>query len=290
MSRSTAIALIIVCAALGTGCTQDGSQAKAPTDGADRITVVAGFYPLAEMAQQIGGRRVDVMNLTPAGAEAHDLELTPSQVDAVLDADVVLFAGGFQPALEEVTERRDGAPAIDLAADSGADPHFWLDPQRMVSAIPKVRTALTDADPASAGLFQRAAARYDDALADLHREFAAGLADCDRRTFVTAHEAFGRLAGAYDLRLESIAGLSPESEPDPERLSELADRIEELGVTTVFVEPLAPRDAAAALAREANVAIAELDPLESLRPGSEGDYMSVMRANLAVLRKALGCR
>lgn len=288
-SRHAAIALIIACAVLGPSCA-DEDRREGNSGGADRLTVVAGFYPLAELAEEIGGPRVNVLNLTPAGAEAHDLELTPSQVDAVLDADLVLFAGGgFQPALEEAAARRD-EPAVDLAAGSDSDPHFWLSPLRLVTAVPKVRTALSEADPRGSGQFQRAAARYGAALSDLHRDFSAGLADCDRRSFVTTHAAFGHLAEAYDLQQESIAGLSPESEPDPERLAELADRIDELGVTTVFVEPLAARGAAEALAREADVAIGELDPLESLRPGSDGDYFTVMRANLAALREALGCR
>lgn len=290
-SRSIAIALIIACAVLAVGC---GEGQPAGRDGAaagNRIAVVAGFYPLAELAEEVGGSRVDVVNLTPAGAEAHDLELTPSQVDAVLDADLVLFAGGgFQPALEEAAERRGEAPTLNLAPGPEEDPHFWLNPLKLVTAVPKVRTALSEADPPSAGLFQRAAARYGAALADLHSAFTTGLADCDQRTFVTTHEAFGHLAEAYDLRQESIAGLSPESEPDPDRLAELTDRIGELGVTTVFVEPLAPRGAAETLAREAGVDIAELDPLESLRPSSGDDYFAVMRANLAALRKALGCR
>ena len=290
-SPRTAIALIIAWAAVAAGCGRGDPAGREATADGDRIAVVAAFYPLAELAQEIGGERVDVENLTPAGAEAHDLELTPSQVDAVLDADLVLFAGGgFQPALEEAVERRGDDAAVDLASGPEADPHFWLNPLKLVRAVPTVSTALSDLDPPSAGIFQRAAARYGETLAELHNEFSAGLAECDRRTFVTTHEAFGHLAEAYDLQQESIAGLSPESEPDPDRVAELADRIEELGVTTVFVEPLAPRGAAEALAREARVDIAELDPLESLRPDGGEDYLAVMRANLAALRKALGCR
>src|SRR5688500_13507532 len=95
--RSTA--LIIACAALLSAC---APQRQGVGEGTQGITVVAGFYPLAELAHEIGGDRVEVINLTPAGAEAHDLELTPSQVDAVLDADLVLLVGGgFQPALEQ---------------------------------------------------------------------------------------------------------------------------------------------------------------------------------------------
>lgn len=246
---------------------------------------------MAELVHEIGGDRVEVVNLTPAGAEAHDLELSPSQVDGVLDADLVLYVGGgFQPALEKAVAQRADDAGIDLAAGSDGDPHFWLSPLRLISAVPKVRAALSAADPTAAQQFQAASTSYVARLQNLHEEFSDGLADCDRRTFVTTHAAFGLLAEAYDLRQESISGLSPESEPDPARLAELADQISELGVTTVFVEPLAPRGAAETLAREADVTIAELDPLETLRADSDDDYFSVMRANLAALRNGLGCR
>ena len=55
---------------------------------ASKRSVVAAFYPVAYAAQRIRGDRVDVTNLTPAGAEPHDLELNPDQIDKVLDADL----------------------------------------------------------------------------------------------------------------------------------------------------------------------------------------------------------
>src|SRR4051794_1684224 len=80
-----------------------------PAVAAPRTPVVASFYPIAWAAQQVGGNRVAVTNLTPAGAEPHDLELTPDQIDEVLDAEVVFDLGqGFQPAVEDATEQRDG--------------------------------------------------------------------------------------------------------------------------------------------------------------------------------------
>src|SRR5438034_10554303 len=79
-----------------------------------RRSVVANFYPVAYAAQRVGGNRVHVTNLTPAGAEPHDLELTPDQIDEILDADVVFDLGhGFQPAVEKAAEQRDG-PTVSL--------------------------------------------------------------------------------------------------------------------------------------------------------------------------------
>ena len=90
------------------------------------------------------------------------------------------------------------------------------------------------------------------------------------------------------LRQEAIAGISPEQEPDPRRLAELADLVHREHVTTVFTERLVSSRVARTLAREAGVKTAVLDPIEGVRSGD--DYLTVQRRNAAALHDALGCR
>jgi zinc transport system substrate-binding protein len=107
-----------------------------------------------------------------------------------------------------------------------------------------------------------------------------------------SHAAFGYLADAYDLDQEAISGVSPEAEPDPQRLAELRDVVSSEGVTTVFVESLVSPAVGETLAEEAGVTTAVLNPLEGLTPEqieAGEDYLSVMRANLEALRDGLGC-
>lgn len=293
------VPIIVVAAAVSllTGCTDTGDS----TNTGARLRVVAGFYPLAEAAEQVGGADVSVANLTPAGAEAHDLELSPSQVDLVLDADlVVLLGGGFQPALEAGVESRGGA-TLQLGPDAehgheevdGADPHVWLDPREYAEMAVEIGDALSELRPEKGDAIRARASDFAERLQTLHSEFERGLEKCDRRTIVTTHAAFGHLAEAYDLQQEGISGIDPASEPDPERLAELTDLLSESQATTVFVEPLASEAAAEVLAREAGVTTQQLDPLETLTAAhieKGGDYFSVMRANLAALRLGLGCK
>jgi zinc transport system substrate-binding protein len=128
----------------------------------------------------------------------------------------------------------------------------------------------------------------------LDDDFATGLADCEHDLVVTAHDAFGHLTARYDLRQEGIAGVSPDAEPNPDRLADLADLVEREGVTTIFTEELVSPKVARTLAREAGgVKIAVLNPLEGLtdRQVDDGaDYLSEMRENLGKLEVALGCR
>ena len=121
------IALTVAITAAGCGGASD-QKAEAPT-------IVAGFYPLAWVAEQLAGPRTHVVNLTPAGAEPHDLELSPSDVRKVSDADLVVYVGGgFQPALEDAVAQREG-PSLDVLRPGESDPHIWLDPVRFSQVI-----------------------------------------------------------------------------------------------------------------------------------------------------------
>ena len=97
----------------------------------------------------------------------------------------------------------------------------------------------------------------------------------------------------YGLTQVPIAGLSPDAEPDPGAIADIADVVRREGATTIFTESLAPPNVAEALARETGARVAVLDPVEGLTQeqiASGDDYVTVMERNLDTLRAALGCR
>jgi len=249
----------------------------------DEPTVVAGLYPLAWAVGQIAGDRHRVVDVTPPGAEPHDVELSPRDVEEILGADLVVYVGGgFQPAVEDAVELRDG-DSLDILA-GGSDPHVWLDPVRFAAVARRVGEAL---GRSAAG--ERLASR----LLELHREYEAGLAHCTRRTLVTTHAAFGRLAARYGLEQLALAGTSPEAEPTARDLEGLIEQVRASGATTVFSEPLASDRVPRTVAREAGLRVGVLDPVEGLTENgveAGADYLTVMRDDLEALREALGCR
>ena len=114
-----------------------------------------------------------------------------------------------------------------------------------------------------------------------------------RRQIVTSHAAFGYLAQRYGLEQVPLEGLSPEVQPSARGIEKLVRLVEQAGVTTVFFETLVSPKLAETVAREAGAQTAVLNPLEGLTDAqiaTGSDYFSVMRGNLAALRKALGCR
>jgi zinc transport system substrate-binding protein len=276
--------IVLVLIALVVGLTACGSDSTSSDDGSDRIHVVAAFYPLAWAVERVAGDTVELRNLTPPGTEPHDVELTARDVERMRSADIVLYlGGGFQPAVEDAVEGADGE-AIDLLVNPvGRDPHVWLDPVRFAEVVERVAAALDRPDAADEPVAE---------LRALDREFERSLARCQRREIVTAHEAFGYLARRYRLTQVAITGLSPEAEPTPQRLEEVIDRVRQTGATTVFFETLVSPRLAETVARETGARTDVLNPLEGLTEeeldGGEA-YLSVMRENLAALRKALGC-
>ncbi|HEX6263285.1 MAG TPA: zinc ABC transporter substrate-binding protein [Actinomycetota bacterium] len=285
--------MTISAALLASGC---GTEAA---DGVGGVVIVAGFFPLAEAAEIAGGDRVHVENLTPAGSDPHDVELATDEVDTILDAELLLYlGGGFQPGVEELAGRRDDI-SIDLLRDvdtlsegGEVDPHVWLDPIRYASVVERIGRALAEVDREGADAYLANAEAHAEEIRALDARFERRLAACEHDLLVVSHAAFGYLADRYGLRQEAVSGISPESEPDPQRLAELIDLVRAEGVTTVFTETLASPEVARTLAREAGVRTALLNALEGLTPEEEAageTYLSVMERNLETIAEGLGC-
>lgn len=290
-----------------TACSSQTSDTTASSDGSTAsLTVATAFYPLQFVAENVGGDLVEIVSMTPAGVEPHDVELSPATVRQLDSADLALYLSKFQPAVDDAisttgVEALDAAAVIELheaeehAEEEGEDshehgsedPHFWLNPALLATYADSVGEAFAAADPDNAQTYTANAATLRASLEDLDGQFSSGLAQCERDTIVTSHEAFGYLAEAYGLHQEGIAGLDPESEPSPARILELRDVILATGATTIFTEDAVSASVAEALASDVGVETTVLSPVETVADGD--DYIAVMTRNLATLEGALGC-
>jgi zinc transport system substrate-binding protein len=234
----------------------------------------------------------------------------------VQKADLVVYLSGFQPAVDQAVDQHTRGDVLDVAGaahleplgsgggddghdqshasaqtgGSALDPHFWLDPTRLAQVSTQVAEAMAKADPDAAGAFRERAATLAGELSALDADFHAGLARCASRDLVTSHTAFGYLAERYGLHQVGITGLSPEAEPDPRSLAAVATYVREHDVSTIYSETLVSPAVARTVARETGATTAVLDPIEGLTNASAGgNYLEVMRSNLAVLEKGQSC-
>jgi zinc transport system substrate-binding protein len=295
MSRGV-VASVVALLLLLTGC--DGI-AHDP-----RPQVVAAFYPLQFVAERVVGEHASVTGLTQPGVEPHDLELTVRQVARLSAADVGLYEKGLQPAVDRAMtingprHRVDVTDVVELRVDAaaehtieGTDPHFWQDPTLLARVATAFTRTMARVDPEHAEDYRRNDARLQSDLAALDAAYRSGTADCRTRTLVVSHDAFEYLGRRYGFHIVAIAGLSPDAEPSARHLAALADLVRTDGVTTVFSERLASPALARTLAGDVGVRTAVLDPVEGLASGDHhDDYLTLMRANLAKIRKANSCR
>jgi zinc transport system substrate-binding protein len=302
--------------ALGLGtlsaCSADGMAAG----NTDKFDVVASFYPMAYLAEQIGGDHVRVTTLTRPGQEPHDLEISARQTAQLQESDAVLYLRTLQPAVDSAVAQSGVRTKIDAASlttlethgsevgghaaahaeahegdegESGKDPHIWLDPVRYAEVADGVGTAFQKADPDHAADYRKNTADLVARLDALDTRYAEGLKGTRTKVFITTHAAFGYLAERYGLTEEAISGLDPESEPSAARIKELERTAEADGVSTVFYETLVSDKNARTVAGDSGLRTDVLDPVEGITDKSRGkDYIAVMDANLEALRTALG--
>ena len=301
-----------------TGCAAFSDDGGSATDGGGgaggKVKVAAAFYPLAFLAERVGGDRVEVTNLTSPGAEPHDLELTVKETAEIEDADLLLVEHGLQPAVDDAVGQVAGGTVLDAAdvvelmpadgdaeeeghseedghdhGDEDVDPHFWQDPTRMATLAEATAKDLAEIDPDHAEEYQANADSLVSDLTALDSAYAEGLAGCQRSTIVVSHDAFSYLE-KYGLQVEGIAGLSPDAEPTPADLARLQDLITSDGITTVFSERLVSQRLSQSLADDLGITTEVLDPIEGLSDETSGeDYLSLMEQNLAALETANGC-
>ena len=280
---------------------------SASPDG--RPTIVAAFYPLEYAARAIGGDAVDIVGLTPPGGEPHDLELSAAQVAEIASADLVLYVKGYQPAVDEAVAQQAADHSLDVSAgltllpaehaaghegepageEGATDPHVWLNPLNMAGIGTAITERLSASAPDGSAAFAANNERLGSEMATLNEQFTAGLASCRSRIMVVSHEAFAYLGSAYGFTQVGISGLSPDAEPSPARMRDVADLVTREGVTTIYYETLVDPKVAKTLADETGATSAVLDPIEGLVAGSAESYPTIMASNLATLRTGQGC-
>jgi zinc transport system substrate-binding protein len=296
-------------AAVLTGCGSTSSGTR--TADGSTVSVVASFYPLQWVAQEVGGHAVTVTSLTKPGAEPHDLELAPSDVASIVDADLVVYLSSFQPAIDEAVHQNATDTALDVRAAAAAnlaytpvtdlltrpskastfDPHFWLDPERLASVAAAIADRLAAIDPANAPTFRANLLTVRGELTALDAEFRRGLESCSSRELVTSHAAFAYLAARYGLTQIGIAGVGGDVEPSPGALAKVSQFVRAHDVKTIYYETLVSPAVADTVARETGARTAVLDPIEGITDESAGrDYLTIMQANLATLRVGQSCR
>lgn len=305
MNRRFGLISALLAAAVLAGCSSGGG-APQPAAASGKVRVATSFYPVYEFTQAVGGDRVEVTNLVPAGVEPHDWEPTSKDMKLLNQSRVIVYNGaGMEHWIEKTLKSLDKGQQIlvettrglDLMKGEGEegaewDPHVWLDPALAAKQVELIRDALSQADPAGKETYAANAAAYTAKLQQLDGEIKAGLSSCRTQTFYTSHSAFNYFARRYGLKQRALMGLAPDAEPKPKDLADLTNAAKAEGIKYIFFETLASDKVAKTLAREVGAQTLVLNPLEGLTPDevkAGQSYLTVMHENLAHLKTAMEC-
>lgn len=262
-----------------------------------RLTITTSFYPLFFFTKKITGDNADVVNITPAGSEPHDYELTPKNIIQIQKSNLLIVLGeSFEPWLVKIApDLESGKVTILYAGDERIkkDPHIWLSPVLAKEIVNNITAKLVFLDPQKAEEYKKNAGDLLNQLIALGIKYREELKGCKLKDIVTSHAAFNYFADDYGLNQISIAGLSPDEEPSPTRLAEIAKIVKDKGIKYIFFESLVSPKLAQTIATETGAGTLVLNPLEGLtsqEADAGKDYLSLMNENLQSLRIALECQ
>lgn len=274
------------------------------TSSEKKLNVMASFYPMYDFATKVGGDKVEVTNMVPAGTEPHDWEPAATDVKNLEEADVFIYNGaGMEHWTEDVLDaldnkdlkvveasrgltllegkEEDEEETEDSSSDSDAsdestsdedssdseityDPHVWLNPLNAKAEMENIKNAFVEADPDNKDYYEQNYETYAEKFDQLDKEYKDGLSNTKSKDLITSHEAFGYLCQAYGLNQVGIEGLSPDSEPDASRMNEIIKFAKENNVKTIFFEELVSPKVSETIADEIGAKTAVLNPLEGL--------------------------
>ncbi len=284
-----------------------GNAPTRPTteNSSPQIQTSVSFYPLAYLVEQIAGENAHLITITPAGMEPHDFEPSPTDIAKIYGSKIFVFNGnGLEPWAEKIAgdvTKEQNTSVIKLSdyltsiqeQNIGADPHFWLDPNNMSLAADKITQAFIDTDPANAQTYAANRDTLKQALEQIDSAYTSGLARCANREIVTTHNAFSYMAKRYNFTTLHILGLSPEEDPSPKTIAEVAAVAKKKNLKYIFFENAASPKLAQTIAQEIGAQTLVLNPIETLSDTDRAagqDYLSLMNTNLQNLRTAMICK
>lgn len=243
LSSLVAVAMAM---AVGVACGGD--------DGGDsgKVRVVTTLPLFADFVREVGGDRVEVTALVPAGADPHTWEPSPRDVKRVAEADIA-FANGLdlEPSAIRLIEAnlKDGASLVKLGEEVAGgvstppapsiDPHLWLEPAIGQQYATITREKLGELDPAHEETYKSNAREYLEAIAGARDDAkrTIGSVRPEDRKLVTTHAAFGYLDSAFGIQVVATVVRNPGQEPSPEDVANVTLTIEGENVPAVFREP-----------------------------------------------------
>lgn len=285
---------------------------------AQKLKIIASFFPMYEFARNIAGDKADVSVLIPIGEEPHGWEPPTQQIQAVQDSQLFIYNGAgveafiptflttgnfqnttFVKASEGIQMQNADVVHMDpneaklVIEQGGKDPHMWNDPILAQQEVRNIANAMEKADRVNAQYYETNANAYIAKLANLDQDIKSRLSNCKLHTFVSFHNAFNYFSLRYNLTDYWIYGIAPEAEASPQDLARVESIAKQNNVKIIFSEDLVDPKLAQSLATDIGATVRILSPLEGINETEQKEgitFIDKWYENLNNLREALQCQ
>jgi zinc/manganese transport system substrate-binding protein len=267
----------------------------------DRLKIVASFSILGDMVQQVVGEHADVTTIVGPDADAHVYQPSVADARAVADADVIFVNGlGFETWSKTLIAESGTDASVHVATQGvkivkvggETDPHAWNSLSNGVVYVNNIAAVLSNKIPEKADIIETNRATYANTLMALDASTKTKLSQlpAEKRTVVTAHDAFGYLADAYDMTFLAPVGIDTEAEPSAQELAVLIDQLKADGAAALFIENITSPALLQQIADETGLTIGGrlFSDALSERGGPATSYLAMFEHNLNTLLTALG--
>lgn len=284
------------------------AQPSTGSGGPLKVLAVESF--LADIAQNVAGDRIKVDTLIPLGIDPHSYQPTPQEMAKIAESQVLIINGAhFEEWLDKILQNAGGTHTLVEASagltsrkptanealdpDHAGDPHFWLDPTKVIHYVENIRDGLSKADPAGAVKYSANAAQYIAKLTDLDQWIMKQVSQIppEKRLMVTNHESFGYFADRYGFNIAGtiIPSTSSEASPSAQQMAALIETIKRTGVKAIFLETGANSQLADQIAQETSVKVVTNLYTHSITDpvGEAPSYIEMMKHNVKMIVEAL---
>ena len=266
----------------------------------ERLKIVASFSILGDMVQNVIGDHADLTTIVGPDADAHVYQPSVADARAVADADVIFVNGmGFETWSDTLIAESGTRASIHAATigitpvevEGEIDPHAWNSLLNGIVYVNNIAAVLSAKMPAHAEAIEQNRAAYVEQLRALDASTKETLATLplEKRTVVTAHDAFGYLAHAYDMTFLAPIGVDTEAEPSAKELAILIEQLKSDGAAALFVENITSPALVQQIADETGLSIGGrlFSDALSERGGPATSYLAMFEHNLNTLLSAL---
>ena len=295
-SRKTLLNAILASLLVLTGLTNSSSADE------KKFKVVTTFTVIQDIAQNVAGDAAVVESITKVGAEIHEYDPTPQDINKALSADLVLWNGlnlelWFERFFEDikdvpsvvVTEGIEPMPIQEGSYKGNPNPHAWMSLTLALTYVENIRAALVKYDPKNAEIYNKNAAEYVAKIKALDAPLRERLAKIpeSQRWLVTSEGAFSYLARDYNLKEAYLWPINAEQQGTPKQVKHLIDLVRANNIPVLFSESTISDKPAKQVSKETGATYGGVLYVDSLstKDGPVPTYIDLLKVTVETIAK-----